>query len=278
MAARLVVLLLLAAILPMTAMAQEVLRLCDFETQADVSAWGIGSGQARLSENHVTHGKSSLEIVFDPAGQYHPAYMTWNRPRRDWSGYDALVLDVLNPSDEPMPGFLLIADQAWKDKNASYWNRHNSSTVFAPGRTTWTIPLGGLYRGEAGSRNNDIKRNIDTASIVRLDFGLARRYVAALWRSWCGCQRWALRHAFSSAFCSLVSRACHWSLVSSSRLASGFGGGNGQSSARPTSLSRTETPRSLSPFTSLQRIHQGIAKTQWAAHQQREVKVDLRDT
>jgi hypothetical protein len=156
-------------------MSEEALRLCDFETQADVQAWSVNSGRPRLSDQHVTHGKSSLEIVFDPAGQYHPAYMTWNRPRRDWSGYDALVLDVLNPSDEPMPGFLLIADQAWKDKNASYWNRHNSSTVFAPGRTTWTIPLGGLYRGEAGSRNNDIKRNIDTASIVRLDFGFGRK-------------------------------------------------------------------------------------------------------
>ena len=34
-----------------------------------------------------------------------------------------------------------------------------------------SIPVNGLYRGEAGSRNNDIKSNIDPRSIIRFDIG-----------------------------------------------------------------------------------------------------------
>ena len=60
-------------------------------------------------------------------------------------------------------------------KGSTYWNRHNSSTIFPPGRTEWTIPVRGLYRGEAGSRNNDIKRDIDPDSIARVDFGFGAR-------------------------------------------------------------------------------------------------------
>lgn len=44
-------------------------------------------------------------------------------------------------------------------------------------RTKWIIPVRGLYRGEAGSRNNDIKRNIDPDSIVRVDFGFGPKRV-----------------------------------------------------------------------------------------------------
>jgi acrylyl-CoA reductase (NADPH) len=39
-------------------------------------------------------GANALEIQFDRQGQYHPAYLTWRKVRGDWTGYDALVLDV----------------------------------------------------------------------------------------------------------------------------------------------------------------------------------------
>ena len=45
----------------------------------------------------------------------------------------------------------------------------------APGqRPVFNSMMQRLYRGEAGSRNNDIKRNIDAASIVRLAIDGAR--------------------------------------------------------------------------------------------------------
>lgn len=158
--------------------AQKVEHLCDFESPSDLKAWSFTAGTPELIDRDVAHGRRALKIAFDPEGRYHPAYLTWNRVRRDWSPYDALLLDVTNPGDKPMSGYVLIADRAWADKNRSYWNRHNGSAVFAPGRTTWVIPIGGLYRGEAGSRNNDIKRNIDADSIVRLDFGFGRKGAA----------------------------------------------------------------------------------------------------
>ena len=156
----------------------QVATLHDFETDADLKAWEVNSGTPRIVDEGATHGQRAMEIVFDPKGRYQPGYMTWRRVRRDWSDYDALVLDVLNPSDQPISGYVLIADAAWRDQGRTYWNRHNAGTTFAPGRTTWTIPVRGLYRGEAGSRNNDIKRDIDPDQIVRLDFGFGRKGVA----------------------------------------------------------------------------------------------------
>ena len=167
--------LLAAAAASPTPAAERTLTLSDFETDADVRAWEIRSGGANLVGEGATHGRKALELKFDPKGRYHPAYMFWHKVRRDWSAYDALVLDVFNPTDAPVSGYVLIADQAWRDKGGTYWNRHNASTPFGPGRTRWVIPVGGLYRGEAGSRNNDIRRNIDPDKIVRVDFGFGRR-------------------------------------------------------------------------------------------------------
>ena len=154
-----------------TSQADDTLTLCDFEEPALSKLWEYNSGQPRLIREGALQGKQSLEITFDPRARYHGAYITSFRLRRDWSAYDALVLDVLNPNNDPVPGYVLIADQAWKDGGSTYWNRHNGSRTFPPGRTHWVIPVQGLYRGEAGSRNNDIKRNIDPKSIVRVDFG-----------------------------------------------------------------------------------------------------------
>ena len=155
--------------------AQDVERLCDFEEAGAINEWEFPSGTPRLVTEGATHGKQALEITFDPKGQYYGAYMYWSRVPRDWSGFDALVLDVLNPNPDPVAAYLLLADQAWLDSGRTYWNRHNAQTTFPPGQSQWVIPVRGLYRGEAGSRNNDIKRNIDPDSIVRVDFGFGRK-------------------------------------------------------------------------------------------------------
>jgi len=154
---------------------QDTQVLCDFEDPAQLKLWEIGSGTPRLASEEPLQGKQSLEIAFDPKARYRGAYLNSFRLPKDWSAYDALVLDVLNPSQEPMDASLLVADRAWEESGGSYWNRHNSGRSFPPGRTEWVIPLRGLYRGEAGSRNNDIKRNIDPDSIVRIDFGFGGR-------------------------------------------------------------------------------------------------------
>lgn len=159
-------------------LADEVTVVEDFETDDALSNWQIVAGKAALVTEGATQGQRAMEVTFDPAAEYSPGYLYWNRVPADWSPYDALILDVTNPGDAPMPGYLLVADKAWEDKNRSYWNRHNSTTTFPPGKSEWVIPVNGLFRGEAGSRNNDIARNIDTDSIVRLDFGFGAKGVA----------------------------------------------------------------------------------------------------
>jgi len=154
---------------------EEVKLLCDFEDADVLAQWEINSGTPRLVSEGVTQGQHALEIQFDPKGRYYGAYLDWNRVQGDWSGYDAAVLDVWNPNPTPIAAYMLIADSAWEQKGRNYWNRHNAQTTFPPGASQWVIPLNGLYRGEAGSRNNDIKRNIDADSIVRLDFGFGQR-------------------------------------------------------------------------------------------------------
>lgn len=171
-------LLAIAAVFPslsLTVRAQDMRTLCDFEQSKDLSAWEISSGAPKLVSEGVTSGHQALELTFDAAGAYHPAYLCSYRLPRDWSKYDALVLDVLNPNREPVTGYLLVGDEAWRAKGSTYWNRHNSERALPPGATRWVIPVRGLYRGEAGSRNNDIKQDIDPASIVRVDFGFGRK-------------------------------------------------------------------------------------------------------
>ncbi len=159
----------MVALLCSAAGAQQVQWLSDFEEPADLQLWEIAAGGAALVEEGATHGRRALELTFDPDLRWRGCSIQWRRMPVDWSGFDALVLDVLNPGPNPVRGGVLVGDRAWQEKGSTYWNRHNGPAAFAPGHSEWVIPLRGLYRGEAGSRNNDIKRNIDPDSIVRLD-------------------------------------------------------------------------------------------------------------
>ena len=160
---------LVGALMISSASAQDkskTLIINDFESDADLQAIDVHAAGAKLVTEGVTHGSKALEITLDPKSDM--SYISIKQPPADWSGYDALMLDVTNLTGAPLPGGTLIGDKAWQQKN-TYWNRHNGSATFAPGKTTWIIPVQGMYRGEAGSRNNDIKRNIDPDSIVVLN-------------------------------------------------------------------------------------------------------------
>ncbi|HYE21544.1 MAG TPA: hypothetical protein VEA69_24070 [Tepidisphaeraceae bacterium] len=160
---------LICAILALPTIAQDVKVLQSYETDADAKAWESKQKSAAPSDQHVTHGKRSLKLAGNE-------YMVTFRPPKDWSGYDALELDVFVDGDGPVGGTLLIGDADFLDKakgKGSYWNRHNGSFVLRPGANTVSIPVNGLYRGEAGSRGHDLKTNIDPKQIVRVDIGFA---------------------------------------------------------------------------------------------------------
>ena len=142
--------------------AAEELLLCDFETPAELALFEMKTGA--ISDQHATRGTHCLKIL---PGEY---LSSWRLPH-DWSGYDTLELDAFVDGDQPLTGTILVADQAWKDKGSTYWNRANRAFTLKPGENLIAIPVQGLYRGEAGSRGNDLKSAIDPTSIIRLDYG-----------------------------------------------------------------------------------------------------------
>lgn len=161
--------LLIILLLSPALQAQETKLLLDFESPADLKLFEFKQKSAAPSSDHATHGKTALKIASNE-------YMVTFRPPRDWSGFDALELDIFVEGDQPISGSLLIGDQAWqKEGKGSYWNRHNGGFTLRPGTNTLSIPVNGLFRGEAGSRNNDLKFNIDPKQIVRLDLGFGRK-------------------------------------------------------------------------------------------------------
>ncbi len=160
---------LLAAVLPPASVLAAVPSgklLLDFETAEQEGIFETVRGdKAVRSAEHTTGGEHSLMVRCG-------AYLTsWKLPG-DWSGYESLEFDAFNASGGVVTVNLLVADEAWKEEGKStYWNRHNSHFNLLPGENVASIPVTGLYRGEAGSRNNDIKRDIDPGSIVRVDLG-----------------------------------------------------------------------------------------------------------
>ncbi len=164
--------ILLSAALP----AVEERILASFEEDAELGRWEIQQGTAKLSDQHVTHGKRSLQVAS------HEYILSYHLPG-DWTGFDSVEVDFFVDGPAPVGVGLMIGDQHWKDvmATASYWNRHNSGFTLKPGKNAISIPVNGLFRGEAGSRNNDIKTMIDPAKIVRLDFGFKSESPATVW-------------------------------------------------------------------------------------------------
>ncbi len=135
--------------------------LSGFDSDAELRAMEVDGGPGVLSDQHVTQGARSLQIYDDQA-------IRFLQMPQDWSGYDALQIDIYSESSEPVSVDVLIGDQAWQ-ANSTYWNRYNGTLSLRPGANTLSISLGGLYRGEAGSRNNDLKTDIDVSRITRFD-------------------------------------------------------------------------------------------------------------
>lgn len=144
--------------------AQQTKIVADFEQEGEIHGWEFKHKSGQIVADHATHGSHALKISAND-------YLLYYRIPKDWSGYDSLDIDLFVQGDAPVSGSLLIADEAWQQKGGTYWNRHNAAFALKPGPNTLSIPVNGLYRGEAGSRNNDIKSNIDPSKIIRFDIG-----------------------------------------------------------------------------------------------------------
>ncbi|MBN1809852.1 MAG: hypothetical protein JW909_12365 [Planctomycetes bacterium] len=166
---RRLVLLSFAVLFAAASSRAETRVLLDFESDDTLRFFDFKQKSSAIVPDHATHGEHSMRIT---NGEY---MVSWRPPvTGSWAGFDVLRFDYYNDTRSPVKLYILVGDQAWRDKdNGTYWNRHNGGDILLPGAGTITIPIRGLYRGEAGSRNNDIKRNIDVDSIVRLDLGFS---------------------------------------------------------------------------------------------------------
>ena len=142
--------------------------LLGFEHDADLEVFEAVKGPAlAASPMYATEGSRSLLISSS-------SYLYTGRLPGDWRGYEEFAFDAFNATNGVVVVSVLVGDRAWKEKGGgTYWNRHNSEVNVAPGASRVSLPVEGLFRGEPGSRNNDIKRNIDPGEIVRLDLGFA---------------------------------------------------------------------------------------------------------
>jgi len=143
--------------------AQDIKVLQDFEDDAELPAWEIQQKSGSLSDKHATHGTKCLKLAANE-------YLFWYKVPKDWTPYDTFEIDVFVDGDDPVAASVLVADEEHKAK-PGYWNRHNSGYNLKPGANTISVPVNGLFRGEAGSRGNDIKTNINPKAIVRFDLG-----------------------------------------------------------------------------------------------------------
>jgi len=141
------------------------LLLSGFETAEDVRAFDRKM-KYKLVKSHVTEGLTSMAV---PAGGYLSAWPARGSALRDWSGYDSLQIDVFSDATGPSKVELSVWDDSTAIGKNEYWTRHNSYISLPPGKGIISLDLHDLYRGEHGTRNTVIKRNIDLDKIKRLD-------------------------------------------------------------------------------------------------------------
>lgn len=145
--------------------------LANVETPDDIRHWNKAQGrELKISRESPLLGSASVKL-------YPYTYISLSESSGiagDWSGYDALQIDFNNTTGKSQPLHILLGDKDWADAGSQYWDRYNGNHMLPPGEYTFTLAITGLYRGELGSRFNNLKHAINTAEIVRFDMGIGR--------------------------------------------------------------------------------------------------------
>jgi len=143
-----------------------VRSLADFETEAQMRAWGVSKIKAGLSGDHPTKGKSAMKVTV-PAGG-NAAFARW--ARQDWSGFQQFAFDVFNAQDEPVK----ITVHLWDvPGQGAYAKRFQTPLSLSEGPNTIALELAEL-------KVNDRSRSIDVSQIQQVVFqitGLAEETV-----------------------------------------------------------------------------------------------------
>ncbi|MGH7144309.1 MAG: ankyrin repeat domain-containing protein [Planctomycetota bacterium] len=135
----------------------------DFEDAAPTAIWEVKGGQASVVADHASHGQMAIKMA---SGSLISA---WNLPVKDWSTYDSFQFDVYLDGTAPGKSSVTVCDQPWVDSGNGYYERYNANFTLHPGANTITIPVHGMYRGEADHHSSKLLTNIDPAKITRVD-------------------------------------------------------------------------------------------------------------
>ncbi len=140
--------------------------LVDFETEAEMQAWGAGRIKAELSGNHATKGKSAMKVSVPADGNARFAHWA----TQDWSGFQQFAFDVFNAQDGTVKIVVHIWDVPGK---GAYAKRFQTPLSIREGPNTIQLELTEL-------KVNDKSRNIDISKIQQVVFqvtGLAEETV-----------------------------------------------------------------------------------------------------
>ncbi len=130
--------------------------LADSSTPFELDRW---SGRARLKIIEAEDGQPSLQMTLLP-GDYSGASLK-DFPG-DWRGYEALVIELDLPSQEPLRLTVRVHDRRHESGPRAYafGDRFNRSFPLQPGRNRLRIPLEEIRKAPAG-RNMDMGQVVD---------------------------------------------------------------------------------------------------------------------
>jgi VanZ family protein len=106
---------------------------------------GIASGEPAGSTGSVEPGPWTLRVPLD-AGRW-PG-ITLDEPAPDWRGWRAIVVEVANPSDEPLDLTLRVNDRAHDNRSEDRYNQH--LPLQPRSRHRFEFPLEAVARAPAG--------------------------------------------------------------------------------------------------------------------------------
>jgi hypothetical protein len=111
----------------------------NFESEFTLARWG-SNAEVTLSTEQVMEGNSAGKVIF-PIGSTYSA-IDFDDVLRNWSGYQALELNIFNPHDELLLLTLRIHDGEHERKQAqAYQDRFNTQLSLQPGWNQLNIPF-----------------------------------------------------------------------------------------------------------------------------------------
>jgi hypothetical protein len=100
--------------------------------------WQGGEFVTALSDRHVTHGATSLEIERRPSENIELA--TVHFPK-DWTGYDKMEFDLFNDSNEKASVWVRLGDRYDAKKFYIASQKYAGDFLLQPGWNTVSIPM-----------------------------------------------------------------------------------------------------------------------------------------